>query len=306
MKKTILASSLMLTSLSMAASQYVIKLDSNSEYEIEDMSIVVEGEWSDWTNTGNTYDCTNWTPEVSTVDWGVNFNQGRNCSQDQERERKIYNEWKDGSRTIKETEQDEQIISVSEQNPSVGTRKTREMCINIYYRDTTSPDGVYQVDPDGDGTAYSPRSAYCDMSGGGWTLYDGFGTRLVKTQSYTPAAYNKKDINSTTTLSSGGYTHYLTSINSTEYTTSTYYMQFYYSSAPLGYIQKTMPSWIEGVRIDSTNEWYGGTQSVRYGSSIKYIPAHEGYRKHIFNMSGGQLLKLEESGITWVDSVWVK
>lgn len=41
---------------------------------------------SDWVNSGVVYDCTNWTPETTTVDWKVSFNQTTNdCKQKQTR-----------------------------------------------------------------------------------------------------------------------------------------------------------------------------------------------------------------------------
>lgn len=304
-RKTILGSVLVATGLAMASGTYVITLDSTANYDLT-TSIDVPEEWSEWSDTGSAYDCDTWSPDVSTVDWNVPFTQERDCSQDQTRERDVYEHWSSGSQTYKETETESQTITVTESRSAVGTRKLREMCINILNRGSSVGNGIYTVDPDGDGSAYAPRSAYCDMSGGGWTLYDSFGTKSILTGGSNPTAYNYNNVNSASTLTSAGYNYSLTSINTTTYTTSDYYMQFFYSSAPEGYIRKTMPSWIEGVRVDTTNEWYGGTQSVAYGSSTKYIAAFQGYTKNVYNMTGNQLLTIKESGIVWVDAVWVK
>ncbi|NOH29658.1 RCC1 domain-containing protein [Vibrio mediterranei] len=89
------------------------------------------GTWSNWTNTGITYNCSVWTPDPSTVDDGVSFTQNRDCSQDQTRTRTIYNVWADGSKTVKTTETDNQTINVTENQQAVGTKPVKVQFVKI-------------------------------------------------------------------------------------------------------------------------------------------------------------------------------
>lgn len=89
------------------------------------------GAWSNWTNTGITYNCSVWTPDPSTVDDGVSFTQNRDCSQDQTRSRTVYNVWADGSKTVKTTETDNQTINVTENQQAVGTKPVKVQFVKI-------------------------------------------------------------------------------------------------------------------------------------------------------------------------------
>lgn len=81
-----------------------------------------EATWGSWTNTGTPYSCSGWTPSPGTIDYGTPFTQTRSCSQDQTRTRPVYNVWNDGTETFNRTDTGSQTVSVSQSNPSTGTR----------------------------------------------------------------------------------------------------------------------------------------------------------------------------------------
>lgn len=77
--------------------------------------------WSSWSDTGVYFDCAVWSPNVTEKDYGESFTQTRNCSQNQERTREIYNVWADGSETLKEVEKETQTISEQDSQQAVGS-----------------------------------------------------------------------------------------------------------------------------------------------------------------------------------------
>lgn len=301
-KKLIVASVASIMSLSYAATFNVIADREQNNYQIVRIQ---EGTWTEWQDIGASYDCSVWTPSVDSQDYGTTFTQDRSCSQNQERTKDVQKNT-DGVTTIS-TIKEEQTITRSESQSATGTKIVRNLCVDILNRGESTGNGVYTVDLDGEGTAHTARSAYCDMNGGGWTLYDSFGSKLVMTGGANPAAYNYSNINSTSALSSAGYNYYLNAINSTydNYYVSPFYMQFFYGSTPYGYIQKTIPSWALGVRVYQAHNWYGGTNWVSYGSTTYSIPEWAGGSFKTFS-GGGKTLTMKENGIFWIDSVWVK
>ena len=86
----------------------------------------VTGSWTSWSNSGGHYGCGTWSPDPSTVDDGTSFTQSRDCDQNQTRSRTIYNDWKLGANTVKNTENGSQTISVEESRGSTGTKPTTE------------------------------------------------------------------------------------------------------------------------------------------------------------------------------------
>lgn len=307
MKKTLITG-IVLSSIFAAADNFVVIV--NSENIEIGSSIVGERSdpWSDW-NTDREYDCTTWIPSVSSIDWGVDFTQTQNCKQDQSRTRDVYDVWTDGTETLNRIESETQIINVENEKEETGTKKIREMCINILNRGLSTGNGVYNVDPDGDGSTYSPVSAYCDMDNGGWTLYDSFGTKLLQTGQANPNSYNGKSINTRSAISSAGYNFYSGTLNSNggyDYYFDDYHIQWYQSGSPVGYLEKTMPVWAEAIKVRSSNQWYGGTQRIIYGSDTRTVAGNTPEKSYIFNDTGGKLLRMEENGIFWTESVWVK
>ncbi len=79
------------------------------------------GEWSEWNDTGVHYDCSSWSPLATTIDVGVTFTQSQNCSQDQDRNRTIYNIWSDGSETELRKETENQTITEVNTQSAVGS-----------------------------------------------------------------------------------------------------------------------------------------------------------------------------------------
>jgi len=264
---------------------------------------ILEPEESGWINDGEAYDCTEWTPNVDTVAAGTQFDQARSCSQDQSNTTTIWAEdISTGEREIEDQFITEQTITTSETQTAIGTKIVRNMCVDILSRGESTGNGVYSVFPEG-GTA---RNAYCDMSGGGWTLYDSFGSQLVHTGGANPSAYNGNNINSTSGLSSAGYTYYLDIVNTTSYHTSPFYMQMFYGGHTRGWAKKVMPSWVDGVKVEMSNAWYQHESYVHYGSETQTIWGYQGHTEFVFS-GGGKELKLEDyKGIIWADSVWVK
>ncbi len=84
------------------------------------------GAWSIWNDTGSHYSCNSWTPLTSTVDYGDSFTQTRDCSQNQERTRTVYNVWADGSETVKTTETENKTIIETESQSAIGTKNFTE------------------------------------------------------------------------------------------------------------------------------------------------------------------------------------
>ena len=78
--------------------------------------------WSGWSDVNSHYACGSWNPDTTTINYGENFTQNRNCSQDQERTRNVYDVWADGSETLKTTETDTQTITEGESRNATGTK----------------------------------------------------------------------------------------------------------------------------------------------------------------------------------------
>ena len=81
-----------------------------------------DGDWSIWLDVGFSYNCDNWTPNIDSVPTGEEVIQTRNCSQDQERERIIYNVWADSSETVNRVENESQTINIVESKKLNGSQ----------------------------------------------------------------------------------------------------------------------------------------------------------------------------------------
>jgi hypothetical protein len=78
--------------------------------------------WGQWVDVGAYYNCGNWTPEPDSVDLYVNFDQTRNCSQNQERTRQVYDVWASGRKTPKRIDTDAQTVTEVDQRVETGVR----------------------------------------------------------------------------------------------------------------------------------------------------------------------------------------
>jgi len=263
-----------------------------------------ETSYTSWVDTGGHYSCTTWTPARSTVNFGVSMTQNRDCSQNQDRTKTIKSVWADGSKTIDSAIVETKAITEGEVQNTTGTRHIRNMCVDILNRGESTGNGLYTVDHDGT-DSIPARTAYCDMTGGGWTLYDTFGTKLVKTGTDNPKAYNYDNINSYATVTAAGYDRNFGALNTTSYTVTPYYMQWFLSGGPVGFMKKTMPTWIQSVKLAVSNEWYGGVSTAKYGTITHNVAAFQPYTEYVFS-GGGKEIYMDEVGIVWTESVWVK
>ena len=112
-------------------------------------------------------------------------------------------------------------------------------------------------------------------------------------------------IKNTTTLDADGWTRYLTTIDTSTYTRYRGYMQFFYSSSPIGYIYKNLPTGYSKLRVRWGN-WYSGTSYLDLnGSNVQSIGGDGGHRDFYRDISGGETIRFRESGITWPGEIWV-
>jgi len=79
-------------------------------------------EYSNWLDDGTHYACDIFTPIVSTVNLGESFEQNRDCSQDQNRTKTIYDIWADNSETVASTNIENQTLTENETQDSTGTK----------------------------------------------------------------------------------------------------------------------------------------------------------------------------------------
>ena len=262
-------------------------------------------ELSEWESVGEPYDCSEWTPEADTMPENDKFVQSRTCMQEQEQTTTVWAEdISTGEQEIHSEEVTEQANEITQEQDAIGTMHIgRNMCVDILERGESTGNGVYRVSPDT--TTVSYKDAYCDMTGGGWTLYDGFGTHLQAVGGNNPAAYNHQVIWNLYDIDDAGYDRYLDRVNTNSYTVSAYHTQFFYGGSPQGWIKKIMPDWAKQVKARASNEWYGGIGWVKYGEESHQLEAYQKDTDFIFN-GGGKEIKFQEAGIIWVESLWVK
>lgn len=101
------------------------------------------GSWSAWSNKNGIHSCSSWTPDSSTVNLGQSFTQTRDCKQDQTRTRTIYNVWKSGNKTVKNTEAGEQTVTVQQSRTSTGTEDFITTTENGAWSGWSNSGGIY-------------------------------------------------------------------------------------------------------------------------------------------------------------------
>lgn len=102
--------------------------------------------YGNWINVGSKHSCSSWSPSASTVKKGTEFNQNRSCKQNQERQVTYYNNWADGSKTVKNTDKENKTITISDSRKAIGTKNNAKWhgIFNGYTfsYSTTLPKGV--------------------------------------------------------------------------------------------------------------------------------------------------------------------
>lgn len=78
-----------------------------------------------WVNSGASGSCAAWSPDVSTITYGEDFNQSRSCSQDQSREVYTYEYMADGSKNLISQTTETQTTSTTENKVAYGTKPMR-------------------------------------------------------------------------------------------------------------------------------------------------------------------------------------
>lgn len=77
---------------------------------------------SSWSDVGNEYNCLVWTPEDSTKDYGVTFEQSQDCSQNQERTKDQYSVYSTGIEVYEKTITESQVSIKTKTRDSIGTK----------------------------------------------------------------------------------------------------------------------------------------------------------------------------------------
>lgn len=252
----------------------------------------------EWSNLGAPHQCDEASPVEKDVLYGEAFTQSQNCKQDQTQLVEVHKEHEITKQVETSSYLNSRTIDSVIDTEMVGSKIVRNMCVDILARNPGSSNGNYYVDYDGDGP--NPQKlAYCNMSGGGWTLYDDFGTSSSLT------AYNHSKITSKSTLLSAGYTTNNTTFNSTNYVVKSDYLAMFYGGETKGWAKKSMPSWVQGVKVKFGHYYSKSYAKVQLGSQSETITV--GQTKTAYFTGTGTLTFSEyPTSIIWVDAVWVK
>lgn len=84
-------------------------------------------EYTSWKNAGSVYSCSVWSPDAATIESGKSFTQTRSCKQNQERLKKVYKIYSNGSKQLTSSSKETRITTISESRNQVGT-KSKEEC----------------------------------------------------------------------------------------------------------------------------------------------------------------------------------
>ncbi|WP_406733267.1 hypothetical protein RJD39_03945 [Vibrio scophthalmi] len=96
----------------------IIRLDNVSVASVSGEEI----DYTSWVNVHEPYDCTTWSPLTDTVKLGENFEQKRDCNQDQERIKSVYRVWDNGNKTLISQDIQSQTLINNENQDATGTR----------------------------------------------------------------------------------------------------------------------------------------------------------------------------------------
>lgn len=151
MKKTIVATAV-LTGFISFANSYVVILDKETEYVIQDVYKEVV-ETTEWTNEGGQTNCSNY-PLNSDYYKDVSFSQETTCDQKQVRDINTYKENQTtGDRELVGTVSEEQTVEIKSTNQSIGTYLASS-CSDIVDHNGKSGDKIYET---------TKGFVFCDM-----------------------------------------------------------------------------------------------------------------------------------------------
>jgi hypothetical protein len=103
--------------------QTITKTQTDSEAGCKDfISSSSTGSWSAWANSGTAHSYTAYSPSPSTVNLGQSFTQSRAYKQPQTRTRTVYNVWKSGKQTVKDTNTETRDLASTQSRPATGTK----------------------------------------------------------------------------------------------------------------------------------------------------------------------------------------
>lgn len=102
---------------------------------------VVEETWattdpviSEWANSGEPYDCSEWLPSTNTFSTGKEFTQSAECKQNQTRTVQYYETSNTGeTRKVGGETTETQVITTNEERTALGTRYTHVLNVGHYY-----------------------------------------------------------------------------------------------------------------------------------------------------------------------------
>lgn len=101
---------------------------------VEETWTTIEPVISEWVNSGEPYECSEWLPATATVSTGKEFTQSADCKQSQSRTIQNYETSNTGqTRSIGDEITELQIVSTNENRTSLGTRYTHILNVGNYY-----------------------------------------------------------------------------------------------------------------------------------------------------------------------------
>lgn len=154
-KKTIIAISI-ITSLSALANDtffVVIDKKDNSYIKGESFENLRFENWSEWIDVNTGYNCSTFTPDVSSILKDTSFTQESTCKQDQSKSRLVYKKIGNEPEEYYKTETESQTISIIKELDTVGTYIPTS-CNDIVQNGWEDGDKIYET---------SKGNVFCDM-----------------------------------------------------------------------------------------------------------------------------------------------
>jgi hypothetical protein len=142
----------------------------------------------------------------------------------------------------------------------------------------------------------------------GWSLFHQFASSNNSVEYPGLKSLNNvvENINSPADLDAAGISHSIPTINTSNYMLVENYMQAYYSSSPQGYIEMDLPDGYREVMVEYGN-WYTGRVYLYIGGAQKEVlGSQHGPAIYKGSYSRGDKLRIQEDGIFWIKSIWVR